>query len=363
MLLSFMLLGALLIVGSVAIPLPTWGIFAGAVMIVSHGAVWLLWWISPPPQLTPKPAPTTAKDDTRSASDLVAQLEITADELGRAVQAINDVAEMQSTGADEQDTVINATNQLLQEFLELSERVEQQAKSVRSITDQTTVVSQTGQVAIEAAINGMEQIRQQVTLIAETIARLASLTERIDRIITSVSEIATQSNLLALNASIEAARAGIHGRGFAVVANEVRVLAGQSTEAANEVRSLLSEVQQAISETIEATQSGMSQVNQGVSTSRQADEAIRQITNEVNTSNKATYDIYSAIQQQIEGLETILINMDRINHITQQNVAGMHVVRTVSSNLTRLSVQLDDTLNTAATLPSRPNVPPSGNGA
>jgi methyl-accepting chemotaxis protein len=47
--------------------------------------------------------------------------------------------------------------------------------------------------AIRQAIDGISKIREQVTVIANTILALAQYTQRIDDIIASVSEIATQS--------------------------------------------------------------------------------------------------------------------------------------------------------------------------
>ncbi len=304
--------------------------------IIGQSAVFLLMTGSPDQAATPVEA---------EAEDLVRQLSVTTDELGRAVQAINDVAAQQSDGASEQATMIEDIGDLLDEFLTLSNEIQVQARSVAELAAQATSASQNGQAAIDAVITGMESIREQVSAIANSILTLAELTQQIDSTIGSVSEIATQSNLLALNASIEAARAGAQGRGFAVVADEVRSLAGQSTEAAAQVRSLLRSVQKAITTSTQATQSGIQQVDAGRQMTNKANEQMSLLTNEITASFEATSAIYDVIRQQVDGLEQITINVERLDRIAQQSVDGSKVVRTVSTNLTRLADELQRTLD------------------
>lgn len=72
------------------------------------------------------------------------------------------------------------------------------------------------------------QVVQEISIIAESIA-----------------EIASQTNLLALNAAIEAARAGEYGSGFAVVAQEIKNLAEQSEKYVEEIQGVLGNVDMA----------------------------------------------------------------------------------------------------------------------
>jgi hypothetical protein len=272
--------------------------------------------------------------------DMVTHIRATADGLARAADAINQVTLQLSSGAVEQADAIGFTNDRLDTFTHLSEQIREQARSVTLMAGNTAEFSTKGQTAIRQAIDGMNEIRVQVTHIAETLVKLGELTQRIDEIIDSVSEIATQSNLLALNASIEAARAGSHGRGFAVVADEVRNLAQQSTGAAAQVRSILSEIQSAMKQTVEATQVGMTGVDNGVSMTRQADDIMQHLSESVNESFKSVKAIYEVIRQQMEDLEEIAITMQRIERITQQNLTSTRMVETVSTNLGRLSTEL-----------------------
>jgi methyl-accepting chemotaxis protein len=268
------------------------------------------------------------------------QTNVTIDGLVRASQAINEVTSVQSTSAKEQAQVIQLANQLLDDFIQLTERINEKSRQVTRVANQAADMSDSGQAAIAQTIHSMDDIRLQVQAIAGTIAKLADLTRRIDDIITSVGEIATQSNLLALNASIEAARAGIHGRGFAVVADEVRVLAGQSTQSAEQVRGILGEIQNAMRDTIKATQQGLENVEEGLNRTRTTQEVMVQLATSVNDSRTAVSEISQVLQQQAHGMEEIAISMDRIQRITQQSLESTRTVETVSANLSRLANDL-----------------------
>jgi methyl-accepting chemotaxis protein len=297
--------------------------------------------------LTPSPtsnreAPTllTASSAESDSDQLAMHIRVTADGLARATQAINEVTIQQSSGAAEQVEAIVQTNDLLENFLNLSEQIREQARSVTLMAGHTAEFSEKGQRSIQQAIAGMSEIRTQVAAIGQTIIKLSQLTRRIDEIITSVSEIATQSNLLALNASIEAARAGAHGRGFAVVADEVRSLSQQSTSAAKQVRAILSEIQSAMKETVEATQVGTQGVDAGVAMTQEADQVMHHLAHNVSESYQSVKSIYEVIRQQMEDLEQIAISMERIERITQQNLTSTRMVETVSHNLKHLSSEL-----------------------
>jgi methyl-accepting chemotaxis protein len=313
-------------------PLPIFALLSLVLCAAGQGAS-LLWRAERVQPVPGKMAVSTARAEQPVDEGASQHLSVIA-------HSIKDVTTQQSVGAREQVDLIKRMNQLLDDFLELSQSTQDQARSLTGLAKQAAETSTSGQTAIQQAIQGMSQIRAQVTVIATTILSLAQFTQRIDDIISSVSEIATQSNLLALNASIEAARAGAHGRGFAVVADEVRSLSQQSTNAAKQVRVILGEVQSAMKETIRATEDGLKGVDAGVEMTQQADQVMMQLAENVSSSHKGVNRVYEIIRSQVDGLEEISIAMERLDRITQQNLAGARAFEAASADLAKLATSL-----------------------
>ncbi len=325
----------------------------GLAVVYALGAGW--WWYRGRALFALVATNSPLQDDATAAEiehlrELALRMRVTVDGLARAAEAMNTVNKQQSDGAKEQQGVIELTANRVEGFLELSERVNKQALSVRDTAQTAAEISQTGQVAIQEAIAGMATIANQVNAIGQTIVQLAALTQQIDMIITSVSEIATQSNLLALNAAIEAARAGAQGRGFAVVANEVRTLAQQSTQAAAQVRHILSEIQNAMKETVRATELGTDSAQVGMARTQEAAQVMQQLSEHIQVAYEAVQAIYDVIRQQGDGLEEIAIGMERIKRITERHMANIRMVEMVATNLTRLAVDLQEAMGEGQTL-------------
>lgn len=298
------------------------------------------WWLR-----TPNLPPSLAAPVVVPPAPAVGSVNTMVKMLSGSVDSINQVTALQAAGAKEQVDLIGRTNTLLGDFIDLSSRVQDQARDLTQTAKQAAENSEGGQAAIQQAIHSMNEIRQQVSAIATTILALAQFTQRIDDIIGLVSEIATQSNLLALNASIEAARAGTQGRGFAVVADEVRSLSRQSTQSANQVRVILSQIQSVVKDVIRATEDGLQRVDTGMERTQIADREMAQLAANVASAHKAMSRVYDIIRQQVDGLEEITLGIERIDRVTQRNLESTRSVEAVAGELTRLAGDLRSVMN------------------
>lgn len=261
-------------------------------------------------------------------------------ELEKASSDILGATANQTTAAQEQATGVAECTTTLSQLQLMSGQTLEKAEAVISESDRSIDASKTGGKAVEDAIVGMQEIREQVETIAQKIVSLSEQTQQIGDIIMSVNEITEQSKLLALNAAIEAARAGEQGRGFAVVAAEIRSLADQSKQATARVRKILGDIQNATNSAVIATEQGTKKVEVGVVLANRAGESIEQLGRSVEGSAGAARLIANASRQQTSGIQQVSDAMGAINQATMSTVSGMQQTETSAKRLTDMTMKM-----------------------
>ncbi len=220
-----------------------------------------------------------------------------------------------------------------------------------------------GGAAMEAASQGMGEIREVIRSSAHFVQDLGGMAEDIGKIVGVIDEIAEQSNLLALNAAIEAARAGEHGLGFAVVAEEVRKLAERSARSTGEIADLVQRIQSQVSKAVSNMEKSTSIVEQGMrrteelranlqnigqsvgevsSCSREIGEATaeqsagtQQIEQATSRLGELTHEISAATEQQSSGTEQVVDSIEQIRVMVQQNAESASELASSSEELSR----------------------------
>jgi len=193
---------------------------------------------------------------------------------------------------------------------------------------------------VEQAVAGMGVIRERVENIAHTILALSEQTQQIGEITDVVSSIAQQSKMLALNASIEAAKAGEAGKGFAVVAAEVKELAIQSQQSTAQVQKILQDIRRATDRAVMATEEGNRRVDAGVILVEKSGEMMKQLSEVIDETVRASRQIVAAVQQEVIGIDQVSNSMNEINKVTSQFVSSTQQTQDAAINMNEVAERL-----------------------
>ncbi|OPY15386.1 MAG: Methyl-accepting chemotaxis protein McpA [Syntrophus sp. PtaB.Bin001] len=245
-----------------------------------------------------------------------------------------------ASAASQTASAVSETTSTVEEVKQTAHLSTQKAKYVFDSAQKAMDVSQKGRKTIELAVEGMNFIRTQTDSISASIVKLSERSQAIGEIISTVNDIADQSNLLAVNAAIEAAKAGDQGKGFAVVAQEVRNLAEQSKQATSQVRTILNEIQKAVGEAVMSTEQETKAVDAGMKQTSEAGDSFRRLADTIEDSAQAATQITASSQQQLVGMDQVVLAITNINQASSQNVAGARQVETAAQNLHDLGQQL-----------------------
>ncbi|MBI1362414.1 MAG: hypothetical protein GC134_00325 [Proteobacteria bacterium] len=230
----------------------------------------------------------------------------------------------------------DATRDIAQGNMNLSERTEAQASSIeettatmQQVTERVNENAENSREALKVAGVTREAADRGGHVVQSAIAAMGEISKsstQISEIIGVIDEIAFQTNLLALNAAVEAARAGEQGRGFAVVASEVRTLAGRSAKAAKEIKDL-------ITESVAKVKTGMEQVNE-------TGTCLNDIISNVQKVTDMIGDIANASQEQALSISEINKTVAQMDSFTQQNASLVEEAAAASKSLEEQAADL-----------------------
>jgi methyl-accepting chemotaxis protein len=273
---------------------------------------------------------------------LITEIQRSSGNVASASNQILTATSQQASGVSEQSAAITQTSATVEEVRASADQAVDMANTVNDNAQAASRVATIGVEAVEDATRGMEEIKNQVSQIAENIVALSEQTQQIGEIITTVSDLADQSNLLALNAAIEAARAGEHGKGFAVVAQEIRLLAEQSKNATFQVRGILGDIQKATNTAVMTTEQGLKVADAGTQNIAQLGQTIHELSEAIQQAAYSSQLIGASVRQHSVGMEQIAAAMQNINRATFENLSTTNHTKAAAENLNKLSRRLNN---------------------
>ncbi len=268
------------------------------------------------------------------------QLNESVSKLSSASAQILATTAQSASSASETASAVSETTATAEEVKQTSELSSEKAQVVAESAQKAASVAQQARTSVAAAVEGINHIKEQEQLVAESVIKLSEQSRAIGDIITTVKDMAEQSNLLAVNAAIEAAKAGEQGKGFAVVAQEVKNLAEQSKQATAHVCSILDDIQKATSAAVMATEQVNKAVEAGTIQANEVGEAIGKLADSIEEAANAATQIAASSREQLVGINQIVSAMESIKVATQQNVSGTKQAEKAAQNLNELGQKL-----------------------
>jgi len=247
-----------------------------------------------------------------------------------------------AAGTEQTAVAVNETTTTAEEVKQAATVSNQKVKRVTEVAQNAVQISKTGENLVNETIEGINRIKGQMEYIAETIIKLSEHNQAISEIIASVDDLAEQSNLLAVNAAIEATKVGEQGKGFIVVANEIKNLAEQSRQATKQVRTILNNIQKSTSTAVMATEKGGRSIEAVVKQSVGTGDAIKGLTRSIEEASQAVVQISASNQQQLVGMDQVVLAMTNIKQATAQNAASTKQVEITVRSLNEIGQKLKD---------------------
>jgi methyl-accepting chemotaxis protein len=279
----------------------------------------------------------------------------------RLAGSSNHLASTSSSLTDSADRTKHLTVSVAAAAEEMSTSMTQIAASMQQVNETNTQVSGAAEQmlasisdvngSVDRAVSVSSEAAELVKSGCSQIEQLGAAANQIGQVIQVIQDIADKTNLLALNATIESARAGEAGKGFAVVAVEVKDLSRQTSQATDEIRGKIEAIQAAsedavamitrIDEVIRQVQSESGKIvthvgDQGKTT--------RQITDLIQEAVFASTVVSESIQQSAVASKEIARSIAEVNTAAEGAASAASATRTLGSEMTDLSGQLNTAL-------------------
>ncbi len=244
-----------------------------------------------------------------------------------------------------QSSEIQTTGQSVMQIVSSINDVSNTAAQSAMVAEGSLSAAEKGAQAVQNAIRGMNDIREQIQETSKRIKRLGESSQEIGEIVQLITDITEQTNVLALNAAIQAASAGEAGRGFTVVAEEVQRLAERSAEATKHISAIVKSIQRDTQDAVEAMERSTQGVVDGTKTADEAGQTLHEIEQVSTRLAELIGSISNATQEQAKSAAKVASSMKGILNITQLTTDGTKKTAASATQLTTLANDLKNSVS------------------
>jgi twitching motility protein PilJ len=276
---------------------------------------------------------------------LVSGITRAADEVGSATDEAQKITAQLLQAARKQWTGIQTAGQSVMKMAASITAVSGNATQSADVAQHSLAAADKGRQAVQNAIHGMNDIREQIQETSKRIKRLGESSQEIGEIVQLITDITEQTNVLALNAAIQAASAGEAGRGFAVVAEEVQRLAERSGEATKHISAIIKSIQRDTLDAVEAMERSTQGVVDGTKVADEAGQALQEIGNVSRKLDGLIASITSATKEHARAAAEVVSNMKDIRGITQMTTEGTRRTAQSAAQLNALATELKSSVS------------------
>lgn len=282
------------------------------------------------------------KDENAQNIKLITSITQAVERLSQYSSNILTISHEQATGASEQATAIQEAFTTSKEIAVTSKEIANNAVSVTGVADNANSACKEGNQRVTTAIEGMEDVKKQVSSLADKMLELGKSNQKIGKVVDIIDEISERTNLLALNAAIEAAGAGSAGKRFGIVASEIRRLAEKTVEATLQIKTLINAMQEVTNATIMSTEQAIHAVGESFNLVQNVGVALGNISDLVQRTSKAAKEISFSTQQQTSASEQMSVAIAEVNQVAEHFVRGSEETAQAIEELNSLTTNLKE---------------------